>query len=78
MVGYKQALDVPSASHGSEKSSSILFSHLVQLWSLGEISASACQRIALAAHKMACNKGSLSSLLVVEAGAHTPTTSAEI
>ena len=50
MPGYKQILGLTSpAGHG--KTESILFGHLLHLWSIGEISAIACQKIALAAHQ---------------------------
>ena len=54
MPGYKQELQnfLGTKSHGtcSPPSTSSLFRQLLHLWSIGELSASACQSIAYAAH----------------------------
>ena len=59
MPGYKQEL-ANYGGHSSHRASrpaaeSSLLNHLVHLWGIGEISASACQAIAQAAHKDGLN-----------------------
>lgn len=50
MVGYKQALGHSKPSKEDGGASSALFDHLLHLWGHGEISASACQKLAHRAH----------------------------
>lgn len=50
MVGYKQALGHSKPSKEDGNAPSALFDHLLHLWGHGEISASACQKLAHCAH----------------------------
>ena len=50
MVGYKQALGCSKPSKEDGGAPSALFDHLLHLWGHGEISASACQKLAHCAH----------------------------
>ena len=76
MPGYKQELAnfKGASSHGSQAptGTSSLCRHLLHMWSIGEISACACQSIAQAAHIDGINHESVVKLTAAGAwGKHT-------